>query len=357
MKIINRYITRSCFKYVFLILGIVISLFITIEYLSRTGSFIKQGMTLTEGFGFVLLKAPYVFGLVLPVACILAPIVVFGLMKRNNELVALQSGGISVYALITPVAICGIILGLLQFFSADTLIPATITKAYEIQNKLRNKTVKTTRDNKIWLKEDRRILYINYYNATNKTLSDITVYDMGDGFALERRMDARLAQFENGTWHLSDVIEIRLNKDTRDYDSAFYKDIQEDLGILPDDLKRVIKYSEEMSIKELYRYVKKVESEGYDASYYNVDLYGKTAVPFACLAMALMGAGIVLARKKKDAIATNIAMGTGIAFVFWFFNSFCMSLGYAGLLPAVFAAWMANLLFVCVCGIVLINAE
>jgi hypothetical protein len=34
-----------------------------------------------------------------------------------------------------------------------------------------------------------------------------------------------------------------------------------------------------------------------------------------------------------------------------------MSLGYAGLLPAVFAAWLANLLFVCVCGIVLINAE
>ncbi|MBU1170482.1 MAG: LPS export ABC transporter permease LptG [Proteobacteria bacterium] len=355
--IINRYISKACIKYVFLILGIVISLFVIIEYLSRTGSFIKQGMTLTQGFGFVLLKAPYVFSLVLPVACILAPIVAFGLMKRNNELVALQSGGISVYSLLKPVAVCGVLLGLLLFISADIIVPATITKAYEIQRKLRNKTVKTTRDNNIWLKDDHRILYITYYNAINKTLADLSVFEMGKAFELERRIDAKAALFKNGTWLLSNVLELRLNKETKDYDSVFYQEKQEDLGIIPDDLKRVVKYSEEMSIKELYQYVRKVELEGYDASYYKVDLYGKTAVPFACMFMAMMGAGIVLARKKKDAIATNIAMGTGIAFLFWFFNSFCVSLGYAGLLPAIFAAWMANLLFVCVCGIVLINAE
>lgn len=357
VNIINRYIARACFTYLFLILGVVLSLFITIEYLSRTGRFINQGMSLMDGFGFVLLQTPFVFGLILPVGCILAPIVAFGLMKRNNELVALQSGGVSLYALVKPVAACGVVLGLLSFFTAETLIPVTISKANEIKRVLRNKNVKTTRDNKIWLKEDQRILYIDYYNAAKQTLSGLTLFDMGDGFQLVRRLDARSARFVDGSWVLKEVLQLSLNPETRGYDSLVFSTKAEDIGIRPDDLKRVIKDSEEMSIRDIYRYVSRVESEGYDPSYYKVDMYGKTAVPFTCLFMTLMGAGIVLARRKKDAIATNIAMGTGIAFIFWFFNSFCMSLGYAGLLPAVFAAWLGNLLFACVCGIVLINAE
>lgn len=355
--IINRYIAKSYLKYAFLILGVVISLFVIIEYLSRTGSFIKEGMTLLEGFGFVLLKIPFIFALVLPVACILAPIVTLGLMKRNNELVALQSGGVSAYALLKPIVMCGLLLGVCLYLTSDFVVPSTITKAYEIQRKLRNKNIKTTKGNNIWLKDGQRILFIDYYNAIDISLSNLSIFEFNKSFDLTRRIDAKLAKFNNDVWMLEQVLELRLNTMTHGYDSFVYQKKQEDLGLRPGDLKRVIKYSEEMTIKELYAYVKKVESEGYDAGYYKADMYGKTAWPFSCLFMALMGSGIVLARQKKDALATNIAMGTGVAFLFWFFNSFCISLGYAGLIPSLLSAWLANLLILCVCGIVLLNAE
>ena len=355
--IINRYIARGFFKYFFMILGVVLSLFTIIDYLSRTGSFIKQGMSLLDGFGFVLLKAPYASWLITPVACILAPVIVFGLMKRNHELVALQGGGMSLYTLLKPMAVCGMILGVLLFIVAEAVVPVSITKAYEIQRKLRNKTVKTTRDNNIWLKDDRTILHIQHYNAEDRLLAGVTVYTMDPDFVMERRVDAKSARYDGGQWILENAIEISLNRKTGDYDTTFHNEKQENLNLVPGDLKRVLKSSEEMNIAELYRYVKLVESEGYEAGSYKVDMFSKTAVPFTCLFMVLMGTGLVLARQKTDAIPSNIAMGTLAAFLFWFFNSFCVSLGYASLLPAALAAWIANILFMCACGLVLIKAE
>lgn len=355
--IINRYIAKSYYKYVFLILIIVISLFVIIEYLTRAGLIVKEGMSLLEGFGFVLLKAPYIFSLVLPVACILAPIAAIGLMRRNNELIALKSGGISAYTILKPIVMCGVILGVCSYAVSDFVVPTTISKAYEIQRQLKNKNVKTTKDNNIWLKEDQRILFIEYYNVLNKSLSNISIFEFNNSFDLTRRIDAKLAVFKDDLWMLEHVLELRLNTVTHGYDSFVYDEKHEELGLMPGDLKRVIKNSEEMTLKELYEYVKKVESEGYDAGYYKADMFGKTAWPFTCLLMALMGSGIVLARQKKDALATNFALGTVVAFLFWFFNSFCISLGYAGLIPSLLSAWLANFLLMCVCCIVLLNAE
>jgi lipopolysaccharide export system permease protein len=355
--IINRYTAKWFFRYFLMIIGVVVSLFIVIEYLTNAGKFARYDMSLFEALSYVLLKAPYVFWLVTPVGCIIGPIVFFGLMKRNNELVALQSGGMSLFSVFRPVAACGIILGILVFIVAETVVPKTITRAYAIQRFLRNKTAATTRDTNIWLRNGRDIINIGNYNAEKKTLTDVTLYGMDKEFRLIRRVDAQSARYENGGWILMKVLEMRLDNRTGDYTSTFHAEKKENIQVAPKDLKRVLKYSEEMNIIELYRYVKLVESEGYELGRYKVDLYSKTAVPFTCLFMALMGTGIVFARQKKDAIPSNVALGTLAAFLFWFFNSFCVSLGYASLLPAALAAWLANLLFMCACGIVLIKAE
>lgn len=355
--IINRYTAKGFFKYFFMIIGVVISLFTIIEYLGRAGKFIKQGMPLFDGFIFVLLNAPFIFWLVAPVACILSPIIFFGLMKRNHELVALQGGGMSLFALFRPMAVCGIITGLAVFLVAETVVPDTQSKVNAVKRKLRNKAEATTRENNIWLKDDRTIIYIGNYNAEDKTLTNMTLYTMGNDYRLERRVDAASARYENKQWILIDALEIKLDSQTGDYNTTFHKEIKESIQIAPSNLKRVLKDSEEMSIIELYRYVRLVESEGYESAKYKVDMFSKTAVPFACLFMAMMGTGIVFMRQKRDAITSNIALGTLVAFIFWFFNSFCVSLGYAGLLPSALAAWLANILFMCACGIVLIKAE
>ena len=117
------------------------------------------------------------------------------------------------------------------------------------------------------------------------------------------------------------------------------------------------KKSDEMGFGELYRYIQKVESEGYDAVKYRTDLHAKFAFPLVCVIMSLAGIGIAVRGTVKGSMHISIALGIGLAFLYWVFSSFCMSLGYAKILPPVVAAWVANVVFLCLGGIYLIQTE
>ena len=147
------------------------------------------------------------------------------------------------------------------------------------------------------------------------------------------------------------------NKETGNYQIELHQQKIEKLDLLPDDLKRVIKKSEEMNFKELYFYIKNIESEGYDATSYKVDLYAKIAFPFVCIIMCLLATGIAVKIKKGRTLSICIIYGIGIIFLYWILYSFCLSLGYGGILPPIIASWMANIIFICFGGVTLLNAE
>lgn len=129
------------------------------------------------------------------------------------------------------------------------------------------------------------------------------------------------------------------------------------MGVTPEDLKQVARKTEEMSFMELYRFVQKVESEGYDATHYRVDLHGKIAFPFVCIIMTFIGAGLAARGKVKEGLPISVSYGMGIAFLYWILFSFCMSLGYAAMLPSFLAAWAVNLISMCLAIYLLINAD
>jgi lipopolysaccharide export system permease protein len=117
------------------------------------------------------------------------------------------------------------------------------------------------------------------------------------------------------------------------------------------------KTSDEMSFFELKDYVKKVEAEGYDPTTYQVDMNGKIAFPFICIIMALAGAATGMRSFVKANMPAAIALGVLISFLYWIMYGFCLSMGYATILPPVVAAWVANLFFLCLGTIYLINTE
>ena len=112
-----------------------------------------------------------------------------------------------------------------------------------------------------------------------------------------------------------------------------------------------------MNIKELWDYIRKVEAEGYDATNYWVDLFAKTAIPFICIIMSMVGTSIGVWDKIREGLPMCIVCGIGIAFLYWVAFSFCVSLGYGGMLPPIWAAWSTNFVFLCVGIFMLIKAE
>jgi lipopolysaccharide export system permease protein len=103
VKVLHRYLIREMALYFSAVLLLVLILFVAIDYLGRMDHFIESGISLFRALAFVLLKAPFMAVLFIPVGTLLSVLVVFGIMAKKNELVALRGGGVSIYQLFRPV--------------------------------------------------------------------------------------------------------------------------------------------------------------------------------------------------------------------------------------------------------------
>ncbi|HGY11944.1 MAG TPA: LPS export ABC transporter permease LptG [Desulfobacterales bacterium] len=356
MQIIHKYLTKEIFKHFVFVLLVVIGIYVIVDFFGKADDFIEAGLPVSSSFIFLLLKLPFIIAQIIPVCILLAVLVTFGMMNKNNEIIALKSNGISVYYLFRPVFSIGLLLSVLLFLFSEIAVPVTMTKSNRIWIRdVKKKSAVASKERNIWIKGNRSITYVRYYNPTDKSIIRISINYFDKDFRLIKRLDAKKGFFRDGKWFLYEVIE--QNKDKKDNQVTFHEELAEKLDFMPDDLKLVAKKPEEMSFNELLEYINKVEAEGYDATGYKIDLYAKMAFPFSCIIMCIVGTGIAVKRKKKDGLSVGIGYGIGIAFLYWVFYSFCLSIGYGEVLPPVIAAWTANLVFLCFGVITLINAE
>jgi len=358
MSIIYKYITIQISKYFGIVLVFVVGIYLAVDFFEKVDDFMEAGIPLSTMLSYFMLKLPFIVAQIIPVSILMSVLIVFSLMARNNEVVALKSSGVRIYYLFKPVLVIGCLSGVLLFFLSEVIIPITMTRSNQIWLKdVRKESTVITKEKNIWIKGNRRITHLNYFNPKDRTIYGITCYNFDESFRLVRRIDAKKGVFHEGKWQLDGLMEQNLDKEKGKYDISFHTNKIENLDLSPEDLKQVTKKSEEMTLKELLSYIKKVEAEGYDATIYRVDLYAKVAFPFVCIIMCMVGTGLAARGTVKEGMPVVISYGIGMAFIYWIFYSFCLSLGYGEMLPPAVAAWVANLAFFCFGALTLVNAE
>ncbi len=358
MTIIHKYLTKELLKYFSIVLISVVGIYVTVDFFGKIDNFLDTNLPISTALAFFALKIPFIVAQITPVGVLLAVLIVYGLMVNNNEMLALKSGGVSVYYLFKPVLVMGLIFSVLLFFFSEVLVPMTMGRANEIwHNEVKKESAITSREKNIWIKGNRSISHITYFKPSDKKIFGVTLYYFDESFRLTKRIDAKKGVYTGGIWHLFNVVEQDLVKDDRSYKVTYLVKSPAKLGFVPEDISRVVKKSEEMSYGELSAYIREVEEEGYDATSYRVGLSAKIAFPLVCVIMSFVGTGLALWRKKKEGFASSIVYGIGMAFLYWILYSFCLSLGYGGILPPIIAAGLTNVIFTCLGTLMLLNTN
>lgn len=346
MLILDRYFIRETFKYLGIILIAVVSIFLAIDFFEKIDDFLEAGLPIHRAAVFFMLRIPYVVAQISPLAILLSVLIVLGLMNKRNELLALRSGGVSMLIFLRSITALGVLFAVLLFLNADILVPITFSKANRIYaREVDKEDVIASREKNIWIKGNRSISHIKYYNPSSRTISGITLYFFDEKFRLVRQVDAAKGTFKSDGWLFYDILEQVLDPLSGEYKVTFHAESTQPLDTRPEDFKRVSKKSEEMNLLELSDYIHSVESEGYDATSYRVDLQAKLAFPFVCIILCTLALGIGVNKNMKENLAFVIAVGIGVAFLYWTLYSFCLSLGYGGVLPPFLAAWTTNFVF------------
>lgn len=358
MLIINGYLTREIYKFFCLLLAVVLGVYLMVDFFQKLDDFFEAGLPISRALVYFALKMPFIVAQVLPVCILLAVMIVFGLMNKNNEITALRSSGVSVYLLLRPILAVGFLAGAILFFFSEVAVPVSTNLANRIWlEEVQKKGATATRQKNIWVKGNREIIHAGYFDRVKKTVIGLTIHTFDRDFRLVRRIDAHQAVFHDGRWQLSQVLEQRLDEATGGFQTEFAPEKTVRIDLLPADLNLVAKKAEEMSFTELLAYIREIRADGYDPSDYRVDLHAKLAFPFTCLILLAAGTGIALRSHRREGLAAGVAYGIAMAFIYWMVYSLFIALGYAGVIPPLIAAWATNLVFLCFGAIALLNAQ
>lgn len=110
MRIITKYILKEHFSPFLLGIGTIVFLFILNILFRDLGRLLGKGLSLGIIAEFFLYQLAWIVALAVPMAVLIASLMVFGRLSSENEITALKASGIPVYRLIAPVLVLSVII-------------------------------------------------------------------------------------------------------------------------------------------------------------------------------------------------------------------------------------------------------
>ena len=129
MPIIYRYILKEILKFSGIVLGVVTGIYLAVDFFEKIDDFLEAKVTISKAFLFFILKIPFIIAQVLPVAVLLAVLIVFCIMIKNNEMIALKSGGVSIFYILKPVLLLGLFFTIFLFVISEVVVPVTTERS------------------------------------------------------------------------------------------------------------------------------------------------------------------------------------------------------------------------------------
>lgn len=346
MIILDRYISKEFVKLFFLILVSFTVLFLIIDLFERMRMFLSHNATFYQVASYLVFMIPMIISQAVPVAVLLASLITFSQLSRYSEILAMKANGISLYRTSIPAIVIAIIICLLSFLFNEFITPysnerSNFIKLVEIQ---KQKPLGSFKQDQIWYRGANGIYNFKMFDSETNTLNGITINYLDNNFLPRMRIDAEYARWENNRWVFYNLMISR-------FESGQFPSLEWvttkviDLPERPDDFTAVQKDASKMGYMELWRYIKRLQNEGYDAARYLVDMHGKVSFTLVSVILVIVGISFSLMKSERSGgIMQCIGIGIVIGFSYWIVHAFAMSLGRSGTIPPALSAWIANLI-------------
>lgn len=345
MRIFTRYFCKEFLKLLVLTLTLSLFIFLIIEFVQKLDNFLEAKAPIELIFAYLLHKIPYVIVQMTPIATLITIIVMFCLMRKNNEVMAMKACGLNIIELSRPIIIVSLVIAIAVFLLSELVVPYTSSRSNRIWStevKKKDPARFYGRNHVLYRGKDSFYLIRNFDSKKN-IMQDPTFYFFDKSFRVITRIDGRKGIWTGQNWKIQKGMAQEV-KDQGGYRLKKFDEIYLEIPEGPETFVRPVRKPEEMSYWQLKRYAERVGLEGYDATEYLVDMNIKVAFPLINLVMVFFGIPIALGL-RKGGTPLAVTLGVGVCFLYLTGLGFARSLGLSGLLPPFLSAWAANLVF------------
>lgn len=366
LKILDRYITRSFLAATLASLASFIVIFIAIDMMEKLDKFIDRKVPWDIVAEYYMNFLPQMVSLVLPIGLLLGSLFSTGKLSQNSEIVAMRSGGMSMYRFMFPYVIIALLASGAAMYMNGWLAPKANTRMLAIKREyLKDNIVQNVQMNMHLQNAPGEFLVVGNFNISQGKAERIGLYqfDPSDRTRLIRRVDAKQMTWDTTKkiWRLSGAVERIFGKDSTQelYHTLDEKESLIKLTFTPKDLRdRQLATNEtsEITIPDLERRIELAKSVGKDTARDEVDYYSKFSMAFSALIVVLFGVPFA-SQKKRGGLAVQFAVALGIAFFYLAFTKISFTFGYSGEMPPLLTAWLANGIFAVIALIVMLRVQ
>lgn len=317
---------------------------------------VEENLPFTLSFQVHYLKLPQYIVISLPFACLFATILTYNQLAKNQELIAFQSFGVSLYRLAIPGIIFSIIVGITMFVINETIVPETNYQAalvlenhWQVDRNLLKKYKK------------KALLYPNF--SQNKQEQQIQSIFIADRVKGKETYGVTILQFKDerieriiicksaiwnelkNSWELFNGFQNIISNDGNYSQKNFFEALSLNLP------KNIIDYAtnnrdyREMNIWQLSQRLNLIKSVAKTKKIrkLNLIIQERYSVPFACLVFAYLGSAFGITTSTTDK-ANNLGIIVIIIFAYYMMQFITTVLTVTGVFPVILGVWLPNLL-------------
>jgi lipopolysaccharide export system permease protein len=341
MKIIQRLYLKDFLKLLALIVLGLSVIFSLLDLSGKLDSFMPGKPSVSSLLLYAVYNTPGFLIYLLPMSVLICSLFTFSQAFRRKEVVAIKTAGGRLRSLFTPFVAAGICLSIFAFLMGEIAVPDFSKRSVDLRNTLSGKAKKIAfSEGALWLKDKKGSpVKIDLYVDDRKIAEGIGIFVMGQDFLREEIM-AQSAHWNGSTWVLENVR--RYDMQTGRMERVRTMEYA-DLGS-PDLFSENIDKPEQMGIGELYRYTQRLKKAGFRNTKLAVDINSKISFPLINFFMMLLGISLSL-RINLGGGLFSAGLGLLLSLCYWFGFTLSLSMGYAGILPPLLAAWIVPLVF------------
>jgi len=347
-RILDVYVLSNFLFYFVVWLACFITMTQVFTFFDLLGDIVKNNIPMSHVIRYHLFLTPELIYDTVPISVLLAVLVTFGVMTKNNEVTAFKACGIGVRRLGVPVLLSSCALAALLFAFDYSYIPQANQIQDAILNEIKGRPGQTyLHPERRWIIHDHRIFYVKYFDPSEKVMVQPYVFELDPKtFHLVREISANRARWQQNinawVWEQGTAIDICGVDECKvqNFTATTFPEVLE----TPDDFLKEVKLDKQMNYSELARYMKDLQESGFDTVKLHVQYYKKFAVPVFALIMALISVPFGFLVGNRGAM-TGVGVGIGVAMVYLAAGLLFDQFGNVNLLPPVVAAWAPDVLF------------
>ena len=331
--VLARYVTGRFASAALLSFSTLLVAYLLVDVCERLTFFAQYSASGEAMLRYYAARLPMLASRVFPMSLLVATALTVGLFGAQNELLGMRACGISGQRAMAPVLVACLLVAPVYFALENKVVPQATAFWHYVKNvEIRGHAPSSAEPRApAWYRIGSRLYEIALFDPDHGSAEGITYYDLGADGLPRSRVDAGAGHYVgNGVWRLDDPVRVEVA------DHALRRVASDPFAELGKDLPAEVD-TRELSVGELRREIRAVETSGYDATPYRVDLYAKLATPLACIVLPALALFFALGGPPYPNPAFTLLFSFGIALGYVLGAGVGQSLGYGGALPPALA--------------------